>query len=483
MTLEIIMLVAFAAFLTLILLEVPVGLAIALSGILGVALQTGMPVADRVLATTPYSGSAKYSLVVIPMYILLGTLIANSGLGAGIYRAVNRVVVRLPGGLAVAAVTATALFSGISGSSAADVATFGRISVNEMTRHGYSKSYAAAVVAAAGTFAALIPPSVTLVIYAIIAEQSIAAMIVAGIVPGGASAVCLASFLVVRAWTGPSEMGGRRGAGPVAASMATALEEARVGASQRTGARGSSGRSSPSLDDPNEKMLRRRANRADAMSVVYAGVIFLIVVGGLYGGVFTATESGAMGAFAAAVIGLVAHRSRTTISLRELLRSSLHETASVTSMIFLLLIGGAIFSYFVASSGMPRALMTWTATLDVPPMMVVALFLVVLLVLGMFLDGLSMLVLTVPLIAPVVEGLGFDGVWFGILVLKTIEIGLITPPVGINAFIISGIVNVPVVQVFKRLVPFVILDLAVTAAFFAFPDLILWLPRLAGLQP
>ena len=217
--------------------------------------------------------------------------------------------------------------------------------------------------------------------------------------------------------------------------------------------------------------------------MVYAGVIFLIVVGGLYGGVFTATESGAMGAFAAAVIGLVAHRSRTTISLRELLRSSLHETASVTSMIFLLLIGGAIFSYFVASSGMPRALMTWTATLDVPPMMVVALFLVVLLVLGMFLDGLSMLVLTVPLIAPVVEGLGFDGVWFGILVLKTIEIGLITPPVGINAFIISGIVNVPVVQVFKRLVPFVILDLAVTAAFFAFPDLILWLPRLAGLQP
>ena len=398
MTLEIIMLVAFAAFLTLILLEVPVGLAIALSGILGVALQTGMPVADRVLATTPYSGSAKYSLVVIPMYILLGTLIANSGLGAGIYRAVNRVVVRLPGGLAVAAVTATALFSGISGSSAA-------------------------------------------------------------------------------------EMGGRRGAGSVAASMASALEEARVGASQRTGARGSSGRSSPSLDDPNEKMLRRRANRADAMSVVYAGVIFLIVVGGLYGGVFTATESGAMGAFAAAVIGLVAHRSRTTISLRELLRSSLHETASVTSMIFLLLIGGAIFSYFVASSGMPRALMTWTATLDVPPMMVVALFLVVLLVLGMFLDGLSMLVLTVPLIAPVVEGLGFDGVWFGILVLKTIEIGLITPPVGINAFIISGIVNVPVVQVFKRLVPFVILDLAVTAAFFAFPDLILWLPRLAGLQP
>lgn len=483
MTPEILMLVVVAAFLSLILLEVPVGLSIALSGVLGVALQTGIPVADRVLATTPYSGSAKYSLVVIPMYILLGTLIANSGLGAGIYRAVNRVVVRLPGGLAVTAVAATALFSGISGSSAADVATFGRISVNEMTRHGYSKSYAAAVVAAAGTFAALIPPSVTLVIYAIIAEQSIAAMIVAGIVPGAASAVCLASFVVARAWTGPRELGGSRDPKALAVSMANALEGARLGGTAGTDRSGYSRLTDPPTGDSGQDSMRRRANRADAMSVVYAALIFLIVVGGLYGGVFTATESGAVGAFAAAVIGLVAHRSRTNLSLRELMQRSLHETASVTSMIFLLLIGGAIFSYFVASSGVPRALTNWTSTLDVPPMMVVALFLIVLLVLGMFLDGLSMMVLTVPLIAPVVEGLGFDGVWFGILVLKTIEIGLITPPVGINAFIISGIVNVPVVQVFRRLVPFVVLDIAVTAVFFAFPDLILWLPRLAGLQP
>lgn len=472
MTPEIIVLIAVAVFIVLILLEVPVGISIGLSGLLGIILLNGAPIAGRVLATTPYTATAKYALVVIPMYILLGTLIANAGIGANIYRAVNRLVRRLPGGLAASAVIATALFSGISGSSAADVATFGRISVNEMTRHGYSKEYAAAVVAAAGTFAALIPPSVTLVIYAIIAEENVGAMIIAGVIPGVISAVLLVGFVVIRAVVGGSQVGGTRGA-EVAAAITDKIEQAKGNAPLTTGIGVGTGSVSSVLT-------RGQRNRADVMAILYAVVIFGVVVGGLYGGVFTATESGAVGAFAALVIALIARRSRE-VTLRELFMRSLRETASVTAMIFLLLVGGALFAFLVASSRIPADLTAWASGLPVPPILIVVLFLIVLLVLGMFLDGLSTMLLTVPLMAPVVVGLGFEGIWFGVLVLKAIEIGLITPPVGINAFIISGISRVPVWAVFKRLVPFVLLDVAVTALFVIFPDIILWLPRAAGL--
>ena len=469
-------LIVFAVFITLILLEVPIGLSIAISGTLGIIMMSGLTVASRVVATLPYSSTAKYALIVIPMYILLGTLIANAGIGTGIYRAANRVVSRLPGGLAAAAVIATALFSGISGSSAADVATFGRISVNEMTRHGYNKGYAAAVVAAAGAFAALIPPSVTIVIYAIIAEESVGAMIIAGLVPGVASALLLVVFVVTRGFFGSKSFGGRKDDIALARSIASKIEAVRG----ETGGTMTKVRlGTATVTDP---ALRRQGNRADAMAIVYAVIIFGIVVGGLYGGVFTATESGAVGAFAALVIAILARRSGE-MTIKQLVMRSLQETASVTSMIFLLLIGGAIFAFFVASSGIPRNLTEWATSLPVPPEVVVAIFLLVLLILGMFLDGLSTMLLTVPLVAPVVVGLGFEGIWFGVLVLKMIEIGLITPPVGINVFIISGIVKIRVTEVFIRVFPFVLLDLGATAIFFLFPDIIMWLPRAAGLAP
>jgi TRAP-type C4-dicarboxylate transport system permease large subunit len=468
---ELIVLLAIGAFVLLILLEVPVGISIGLAGVFGLVLLNGTRIGGRVLATTPYTASAKYALIVIPMYILLGTLIANAGIGTRIYRAVNRGVRRLPGGLGAAAVIATALFSGISGSSAADVATFGRISVNEMTRHGYSREYAAAVVAAAGTFAALIPPSVTLVIYAIVSGENVGAMIIAGVVPGALSAIILVGMVVGRATIGPPSVGGRSSAA-LTNSLSDSLEAAASGTTAGSGT--STG--GVALAE------RKQQNRADAVAVLYAAIIFGIVVGGLYGGVFTPTESGAVGALAALVIALVARRS-SEMSVGQLLLRSLRETASVTAMIFLLLIGGAIFSILIASSRIPADLTEWASSLPVPPLLIVALFLVVLLVLGMFLDGLSTLLLTVPLMAPVVTGLGFEGVWFGVLVLKAIEIGLITPPVGINAFIIAGISKVPVWDVFRRLFPFVVLDIAVTALLFAFPDIVLWMPRAADLVP
>jgi len=474
----VITLICVGTFVVLILLEVPIGISIGLAGTIGILLLNGEIVASQVVGTVPFSATAKYALVVIPMYILLGTLISNTGIGTDIYRAVNRVARRLPGGLAATAVIATALFSGISGSSAADVATFGRISVNEMSRHGYDRAYASAVVAAAGAFAALIPPSVTIVLYAIIAEQNVAAMILAAVIPGIISALALVIFVSLRAFFGGRQVGGKRDDRALAEALSMSLQEAKeTGALLRKTETGTVIAPMTGTTSIGVGSLRR-----DLLAVLYAVIIFGIVVGGLYGGVFTATESGAIGAFVALIIALVARGSRQ-MSLGRMLKLSLQETANVTSMIFLLLIGGAIFAFFVASSGLARDMTAWASELAVDPIVIVILFLAVLLVLGAFLDGLSTMLVAVPLMAPVVEHLGFSGIWFGILVLKVIEIGLITPPVGINTFIIAGIAKVPIIPVFKRLWPFVVLDLVVTAILLIFPDIILWLPRAAGMVP
>lgn len=449
-------------FIVLALLKMPVGLSVAIAGVLGVTILSGFDVASRVAEATPFNSSAKYALFVIPMYILLGSLISNAGIGEGLYRAVYRAVRRMPGGLPVTAVVATALFSGISGSSAADVATFGRLSVREMSRHGYKREYAAAVVAAAGTFASLIPPSIALVVYAIIAEVPVGPMIVAGIIPGAISALALVVMVVmydvlkikVKVGTdGETESSAKLPAAPPPLPTDTAL----VGISRPV----SLGR--------------------DLLAVLWTVIIFGIVVGGLYGGMFTATEAGAVGACAALIIALANMRSNG-YTARQLFGAAVRETVSVTSMVFLLLIGGALFAYLIASSRIPMRVSEATLALPIPPEAVVAMLLFVLLLLGMFLDGLSILVLTVPVLLPVIDAFGMDPLWFGILVVKVIEIGLITPPVGINAFIISGLTGIPVTRVFRRLVPFVVLDIVVTALFFIFPDIILWLPRLAGLH-
>ncbi|MGE3288614.1 MAG: TRAP transporter large permease [Pseudonocardia sp.] len=460
---ELVVVIVVVAFLGLILLDVPVGLGLLFAGLLGIALLDGFARASTVLATTPYSAVAKYGLFVVPMYVLLGALVSHAGIGAGLYRVINRRVRHLPGGLAASAVLATAAFSGISGSSAADVASFGRVSVTEMSRHGYPRPEAAAVVAAAGAVAMLIPPSIVVVIYGIMAQESIGALILASVVPGVLSALALAAFVVVRA--------GVRGRRRVAASASAP----RLGTRVTTGP--------PVAGEVAVDLHGSDAARApgDLAAILSAGVLFTIVVGGLYSGIFTATEAGAVAALTALVIALASRRSRAGRSFTSVLRSALWETANVTSMIFLLLVAGAVLGYFVASSGLAHDIARWAVGLPVGPLAVVAALLLIMIPLGMCLDGLSVLLLTVPIVTPVVDALGYDGVWFGILMVKMIEIGLLTPPVGINVFIISGIVAIPAEQVFRRIFPFVALDLALTALFFAVPDLVMWLPRLAGL--
>ena len=442
----------------LILMEIPIAIALVAGGALGIFILQDASSATSVLGNTPYSASSSYELLVIPMYILLGALLSNAGIGQQIYRAVNRLTHRLPGGLAVSAVGATALFSGISGSSAADVAAFGRISVSEMSRYGYSREYSAALVAAAGTFANLIPPSIGIVVYAIIAKESVGKLILAGVIPGLLSMVALAVFVIIRAVRSPSIAGvGARDAQLAAAAAGDALSVVQPVPS-------------PSAADA----------RGDMLGAFYGLVIFCVAVGGLYGGIFTPTEAGALGAITALFIAGITPRSTRRISLLKIVKNSLVETSQFTSMIFLLLMGGAVFSYFLAIGGFATDVSAWVTSLDVPPRVLVALILLILLPLGMLLEGLAILLLAIPIVAPVVTGLGFDGVWFGILALKIIEIGLIMPPFGVNVFVSAGINDIAPHRVFSRILPFAALDLAITAVFFIFPDLVLWLPRIAG---
>lgn len=475
--------IAVAVLFVLIAIEVPVGLALVGSGITGLFLMGSTATIESVLGSTPFAATAKYSLFVIPMYILLGSLVANAGIGRAIYRAVHRVLGRTPGGLAATAVGATTVFSGISGSSAADVAAFGRISVQEMGRFGYKREYAAAVVAAAGAFAALIPPSIGIVLYGIIAEVSISALIFAGIIPGVLSCLILMGFVVLRAARGAikndprfggvaASSKGRRQGGDLKASW-DATADARVLARTDAMAR------TENIVTAREYRGVARFLHSDAIGIFYAAIIFVIVVGGLYGGVFTATEAGAVGAVAALII-MVIEVKKKRASVFRILTISLRETVGVVGMIFLIIIGGATFGYMLTVSGLPRALTDWAGGLDVPPLVVIAMMLLILLPLGAVLDGLTAMLITVPLMSPIVLELGLDPIWYGILVLKMIEIGLITPPIGINAFVISSATGVRAETVFRYLTPLVILDLSVTAVFFLFPEIVLWLPRLVG---
>ena len=469
---------ALVLFLLLAAVELPVGVALCLSGAIAIGLLDGPAAAATVIANAPYQATAKYVLFVIPMYVLLGSVVANAGIGMRIYRAANRFIGWLPGGLPASAVAATALFSGISGSSSADVATFGRVSVDEMSRNGYQRDYAAAVVAAAGTFAVLIPPNVALVIYGVLADESVGELILAALVPGVLSVTACVAFVVLKGMRAqraeaqpytavrsearqpqlPSVTSSSTGAARAGASAAVVVGEQRLA----------------SVATPGAATLR-----GDLVGVFYAVLLFLVVVGGLYGGAFTATEAGAVGALVALIIGMLVRRDDGT-SLRTVASRSLQETADIASMVFLLLVGGAVFSYLVTTSGVTASLARSIAELDVPSGLVIVIILALLLVSGMFLDGLSLMLIAIPIVAPVVTGLGYEGVWFAILALKAIEVGLITPPVGLNVFVVSGATKVPAEGIFRQLVPFVLLDLAVLAVLFTFPSFVTWLPRLAG---
>lgn len=426
-------LIGFGLLLLLIFLRLPIAFAMGLVGIFGFMylndfnLVAALSMASRRVINT----AQNYSLSVIPLFILMGNLVTRAGLSQELYRASYSFLGHFRGGLSMATVVACGGFSAICGSSLATAATMARVSMPSMRKYGYSDTLAAASIAAGGTLGILIPPSVILVIYGIISEQSIRELFAAGFLPGLLGIVLYLCAVSWSVWRKPES-------GP-----------------------------------PGEKLAWRE--RFESLKGVWGILLlFTIVIGGIYGGVFTPTEAAGIGAAGAFAIAL-ARRSLTIESTFRVF----YDTAHTTSKLFLVVIGALIFSNFINRAGLPDQLLQLITGFDLPPMAVILVILLIYIILGCVFESLSMLLLTVPIIYPVVESLGYDLVWFGIVVVVVTEISLITPPIGLNVFVLSGVLrDVKTSTIFRGVTPFWVADIVRLALITLIPAISLYLPDL-----
>lgn len=452
----------------LLLARMPVWLALAVSGATGLYLLRGETFVNAQLATSSFEQTSTFSLTIIPMFILLGIFAVRAKIAEQVFAVARRAFRNIPGGLGVATVAACAGFAAVSGSSIGTAATMSKLSIGEMRKAGYPVSLAAALVAVAGTLGAMIPPSLFLVLYAILSGESIGAMLAAGIVPGILSAISYAVYIMVR-----TRKLTRSSAG------VNSISKVKVTA----GSAGSGSDFDADLDTELDSAIKKAQDDQDSGPLPMRGVfrlalIFLIIMGGIYSGIFTPTESAAIAALVSLIILILEFRKEGFKEIGHQVVEALKETAKTTSMVFAIIIGSAMLSVFFVVARVPQEVTASLTSLDLPNWVVLALLLAFLLPLGMALESISILVITVPLIYPVAEAMGFDGIWLGVLIIKLIEIGMVTPPVGINCFVVAGTAKIPSAEVFKGVWPFVLIEILLVAVFFAFPDMILWLPSM-----
>jgi tripartite ATP-independent transporter DctM subunit len=423
----------FAAMFALAILRVPIAFSMAIVGFVGIGLMRSWNAAYSSTATEILD-IAKYTLSVLPLFVLMGNFVTRAGMSKELYRAAYTFIGHRRGGLAMSTILACAGFGAICGSSIATTATMARVAMPEMRRFRYHESFAAGAIAAGGTLGILIPPSVIMVIYGIMTETSIGALFAAGIVPG---------------------------------LVATALY---MTAAAVTCAR------HPEQGPPGERSgwAERRKALAEIWSVA---VLFAIVLGGLYGGWFTPTEAAGIGAAGGFVIALARRRMSLPV-----LHEVLVESARTTAMLFAIVIGASLFANFVNFTTLPSDLDGFVRQFSVSPLTVIIAICGVYLLLGTAMESLSMILLTVPIFFPLAQNLGFDPVWFGILVVCVVEIGMITPPVGMNIFVLRSVVpDVATQAVWRGVMPFVAADAVRLAILIAFPIITLWLPKTLGL--
>ncbi len=427
-------LIGFAVAMALALLRVPVAIAMAGVGVVGVLLLMDWSSATYVMAALPFEAISPYGLSIVPLFIFMGVFASYSGLSENMFNGIVAFLGHRRGGLASATVGACAVFGAISGSSLATSATMGRVALPEMQRHGYAGSLAGASVAAGGTLGVLIPPSILLIVYALLTEQSIGALFAAAMIPGLLAAGLYIVSIQIQVWRNPA------------------------------------------LGPPTPRHSWRERWLA-FLQMWDALALILLVIGGIYAGLFSPTEAAAVGAGGS--ILLTAMRGRLKASI---LREGMLETASMTGMIFMILIGAALFNFFIETSGMTQALVNWITHSGFEPISVILILLAFYVVLGCFMDSLSMILLTVVPAYSVVTGLGYDPIWFGVLLVSVVEIGLITPPVGMNLFVIQGVApNLSLASLSRGIVPFVLADFVRVALIVMFPVLTLWLPRILQL--
>lgn len=405
-----------------------IGLVMALVGFIGIIYINGFGPAATTLGSTPFATASNYGMSVIPLFILMGTFCFYSGLTKDLYYTVYRWIGHLPGGLAMATIGACAGFAAVSGSSVASVATLGTVALPEMKRYKYDSALATGCIAAGSSIGVLIPPSLILVIYGIITEQSIGKLFLAGFIPGILEAVFYMITIFIICKRNPA-------AGP--SGEVTTIKE-KVGSLKNT------------------------------WGVL---LLFVLVIGGIYTGIFTPTEAAGVGAFGAFLFAL----GRRKLSWKNFV-DSLLETQKTTAMIFTILIGAGILGVFLAVSRLPFELADIVAVMQVNRYVILVLIILIHLFLGAIMSSIGMIVLTIPVIFPIVQALNFDPIWFGIIVVRVVEIGQITPPVGINVFVMNGIArDVPLYTIFKGIVPFLIADFAHLALLVAVPGLSLFL--------
>jgi len=416
--------------LALVLMGVRVVFASAIVGLLGLVELLGWGPAAGIAGTVPHSKSSAYVLSVLPMFILIGFLAFHAGMTQQLFDAARKWIGWVPGGLAVATVFATAGFAAVSGASTATAAVFSRVAIPEMLRHGYDEKLASGVVAAGGTLASLIPPSAILVIYAIIVEESVGALLLAGFLPGAVSALIYAGIIIFWAKLKPA-------VGPPVSGYTWG----------------------------------ERFKSLPGISPIF--LVVAIIMTAIYDGWATPTEAGALGAVVVLTIALYKGMRLKTF------KDALMESAKLTVMIFSLIWGVLIFVRFLGFSGLPEAFTLWIINLDAPPMVIMICILLGYTVLGMFMDAIGMLLLTLPVVYPAVMALGFDSVWFGIIVVKMAEVCLITPPVGLNCFVVNGVrPDIALGTIFRGITLFFIADVITIGVLLAFPGIITWLPNL-----
>ncbi len=415
-----------------------VAYAAALAGTLGLiaifstrmGFEKALPAALGMAGTVPHSKAVTYALSVLPMFILIGFLAFHAGITKALFEAAKRWFGRLPGGLAVATVFATAGFAAVSGASTATAAVFSRVAIPEMLAEGYNKRLAAGVVAAGGTLATLIPPSAILVIYAIIVEESVGKLLLAGFLPGVVSAIIYAAIIMTTVAIRPES-------------------------------------------GPKSRVFTMKEKVSSLPGTFPIFGVIIIIFGSMYFGWATPTEAGALGAFVVFILAMI--RGMPMGALKE----ALVETAKLTAMIFTIIWGVLIYVRFLGFAGLPQAFSEWIGTLDYAPLTILICILLVYAILGMFMDAIGMLLLTLPVVHPAIVELGFDTIWFGIIVVKMVELCLITPPIGLNCFVVSAVVpEIRVQDVFRGCAPFFVADVLTVAVLIAFPEIVLIVPDL-----
>ena len=429
MSVGVIALLGVTGLLLLIFLRIPIAIALATAGLLGYAALDGWAPALKMFGLVPYQLASAYSLSVIPLFILMGAVATRANMAAELFQASNAVFSGMRGALANATIGACALFGAICGSSIATAATFSRVAIPEMRRHGYEPAFAAGAVASAGTLDVLIPPSVLTAIYAIAAEQSLPKLYAAALIPGFVLAALYVLAVLTVAWIKPDWV-------------------PRVGA------------------------MRFRVRLRAAVGMWKLGVLFFFAVFGIYLGWFSPTEAAAMAAFVAILIAFATR----AMGWRGLLDAFL-ETAYTTAAIFFIIVGAFIFSRFIVLTQIPNELTRWVKDVGLSPFLILMGIIALYVLLGTFLDEVSTILITVPVTLPLVLTMGYDGIWFGIFVTVMCTIGLISPPTGMTVFVIQAQhPEIPIARIYLGTLPFLVADFVLVALLIAIPGMALWLP-------